>query len=127
MAEVFDRVPDSPEPCFRMSRSDSESLGARAIRLGDAFRKNLSESLSRFEMVKEDRGLGMMTGIEFAPPRKLSLRVLYEAFYRVHPAMFGQVLVMHLFREKGDLQPDLRQQFHGAQGIPGPDSAGILP
>ena len=45
----------------------------------------------------------MMNGIEFRPPQKLSLRVLYEAFRRVHPAMFGQVIVMRMFRDKNIL------------------------
>jgi ornithine--oxo-acid transaminase len=79
---------------------EREDLGGRATRLGDAFRAQLSARLSRFEMVKEIRGLGMMTGIEFRAPRKLSLRVAFEAFSRIHPAMFGQVLVMRLFHDK---------------------------
>lgn len=79
---------------------EGEALGERAIRLGDAFRAQLSERLSRFDMVKDIRGLGMMTGIEFRAPKKLSLRVPFEAFSRIHPAMFGQVLVMRLFNDK---------------------------
>jgi ornithine--oxo-acid transaminase len=31
------------------------------------------------------------------------LRALYEAFHRIHPAMFGQVMVMRMFREKNFL------------------------
>jgi len=40
-----------------------------------------------------------MSGIEFRPPKKLRLRILFEAFAKIHPAMFGQVLVMRLFRD----------------------------
>jgi ornithine--oxo-acid transaminase len=80
---------------------DEEGLGDRAVRLGDAFREDLRSRLGKFGMVKEVRGSGMMTGIEFQPPGKLSLRILYEAFSRIHPAMFGQVLVMRLFHDKG--------------------------
>jgi len=47
--------------------------------------------------------MGLLTGIEFVPPRKLALRALYEAFHQIRPAMFGQVLVMRMFREKGFL------------------------
>lgn len=39
-------------------------------------------------------------GCEFSTPKKLAVRVLYEAFHRVHPAMFGQIIVMRMFREK---------------------------
>jgi ornithine--oxo-acid transaminase len=35
----------------------------------------------------------------FRPPQKLSLRVPFEAFTKIHRAMFGQVLVMRLFRD----------------------------
>jgi ornithine--oxo-acid transaminase len=50
-------------------------------------------------MVKEVRGIGMLSGIEFRAPRKLALRVPFKAFQRIHPAMFGQIIVMRLFRE----------------------------
>jgi ornithine--oxo-acid transaminase len=77
-----------------------EQLGLRALLLGHRFRSRLKEVLAPFEIVKEVRGLGMLSGIEFQAPRKLALRALYEAFHRVHPAMFGQVIVMRMFREK---------------------------
>ena len=50
-------------------------------------------------MVKNVRGVGLMGGIEFTAPRKLSLRIPFEAFLKIHPGMFGQVLVMRLFRD----------------------------
>jgi len=45
----------------------------------------------------------MLSGIEFEPPKKLALRALYETFRKIHPAMFGQVIVMRMFREKNIL------------------------
>ena len=54
-------------------------------------------------MVKAVRGMGLLLGIEFAAPRRLSLRVPFEAFAKIHPAMFGQILVMRLFRDHGIL------------------------
>jgi ornithine--oxo-acid transaminase len=80
-----------------------EQLGLRALILGHRFRSKLKEALAPFEIVKEVRGMGMLSGIEFRPPRKLALRALYEAFHRIHPAMFGQVIVMRMFREKNIL------------------------
>lgn len=74
-------------------------LGERAARSGDYFRRCLAEALSGFEMVKEVRGLGLLSGIEFAPPAALRLRIAFETFRRIHPGMFGQVLVMRLFRD----------------------------
>ena len=82
---------------------ESERLGPRALELGERFRANLRRELAPFEMVKEVRGMGLLSGIEFTAPRKLSLRAPFEAFQRIHPAMFGQVLVMRMFREKNIL------------------------
>jgi ornithine--oxo-acid transaminase len=80
-----------------------EELGPRALQLGESFRAGLRSELAGFDMVKEVRGMGLLNGIEFVPPKKLAFRVLYEAFNKIHPAMFGQIVVMRMFREKGML------------------------
>jgi ornithine--oxo-acid transaminase len=82
---------------------EREQLGTRALDLGESFRTKLRQELSGFDMVKEVRGMGLLNGIEFVPPKKLAFRTLYEAFHAIHPAMFGQILVMRMFREKGIL------------------------
>jgi ornithine--oxo-acid transaminase len=79
------------------------SLGRRAIEAGAELRSRLSEALSEYEMVKEVRGAGMLSGIEFTAPRSLKLRIPFETFLRIHPGMFGQVLVMRLFQDHGIL------------------------
>lgn len=78
---------------------EEERLGERAIEKGEELRTRLREALSGYEMVKEVRGLGMLGGIEFKAPRKLSLRAAFEAFMAIHPGMFGQIVVMRLFRD----------------------------
>lgn len=82
---------------------ETEGLPARATALGLYLRQRLQETLARYEMVKEVRGEGLFCGIEFQPPRQWTLRASYEAFKRIHPGMFGQMLVMNLFRDKGIL------------------------
>jgi ornithine--oxo-acid transaminase len=82
---------------------EREQLGLRALDLGESFRERLRRELASFDMVNEVRGLGLLNGIEFVPPKKLAFRVLYEAFNKIHPAMFGQIVVMRMFREKGIL------------------------
>jgi ornithine--oxo-acid transaminase len=51
-------------------------------------------------MFADVRGLGLLNGVEFRRPTELRLRLLFDAFHRIHPAMFGQVLVMRLFRDQ---------------------------
>jgi ornithine--oxo-acid transaminase len=82
---------------------EREQLGSRATRVGGELRRRLQTELSSYEMVKEIRGMGLLLGIEFTPPRRLSRRLSFEAFSKVHPAMFGQILVMRLFRDHGIL------------------------
>jgi len=77
---------------------EREGLGDRSIVMGEYLRDRLRDALAGYEMVKEVRGEGLLNGIEFVAPRKLTLRVPFEAFMKIHPAMFGQVLVMQLFR-----------------------------
>jgi ornithine--oxo-acid transaminase len=82
---------------------EDEQLGKRALGLGESFRAKLRRELAGFDMVNEVRGMGLLNGIEFVPPKKLAFRTLYEAFNKIHPAMFGQIVVMRMFREKGIL------------------------
>ena len=82
---------------------EREELGSRATRMGGELQRRLTDELSSYEMVKAVRGMGLLLGIEFAVPRRLSLRVPFEAFSKIHPAMFGQILVMRLFRDHGML------------------------
>jgi ornithine--oxo-acid transaminase len=80
---------------------EGEDLGARATRLGATLRERLRTRLAGYSMVKDVRGLGLLSGIEFQAPRELRLKIPYRAFGGIHPAMFGQVLVMRLFRDRG--------------------------
>jgi ornithine--oxo-acid transaminase len=82
---------------------ERDRLGERTYSLGSYLRARLCDALSGYEMVKEVRGKGLLNGIEFAPPSSLRLRVFFEVFAKIHPGMFGQVLVMRLFRDEGIL------------------------
>ncbi len=82
---------------------ENEDLGQRAAVLGEILRSRLTSALGPYEMAPAAKGLGLMCGIEFRAPSRLNLRLPFEAFRRIHPGMFGQVLVMRLFRDHGIL------------------------
>jgi ornithine--oxo-acid transaminase len=82
---------------------EHDSLGERAATLGEELRRQLTDRLATYEMVKAVRGAGLLSGIEFTAPKQLRLRVAFETFRRIHSGMFGQVLVMRLFRDHGIL------------------------
>jgi ornithine--oxo-acid transaminase len=80
-----------------------EDLGRRCHELGDYMRRQLTDALRGFEMVKEVRGAGLLSGIEFTEPRSIRLRLSLQAFRAIHSGLFGQVVVMRLFRDHGIL------------------------
>ena len=82
---------------------ENEELGQRSIEAGNYLQARLTDALRDFEMVKEVRGMGLLMGIEFKAPSSLRLRIPFQAFAAVHPAMFGQIVVMRLFRDSGFL------------------------
>ena len=78
---------------------EQENLGERALVMGEVLRERLRDALAGYEMVREVRGMGMMSGIEFQAPKHLKLRAPFEAFRNVHSGMFGQIVVMRLFND----------------------------
>jgi ornithine--oxo-acid transaminase len=82
---------------------EDEQLGQRAAMAGERLRRLLAERLEKYEMFGEVRGAGLLNAVEFKRPRTLKLRIAFEAFWKIHPALFGQMLVMHLFRDHGIL------------------------
>jgi len=82
---------------------EREDLGDRALAMGELLRHQLDVALSGYEMVREVRGIGMLSGIEFQPPKQIRLRLAFEAFRHIHEGMFGQTIVMRLFRDHGVL------------------------
>jgi ornithine--oxo-acid transaminase len=82
---------------------EDEQLGQRAAIAGEGLRRILAERLAKYEMFGEVRGVGLLNAVEFKQPRTLKLRIAFETFRKIHPALFGQMLVMHLFRDHGIL------------------------
>lgn len=78
---------------------DDEQLGPRTADTGERLRRALVARLAHHEMVEEIRGLGLLNAIMFKPPRSAKLRLLFQGFAGIHPAMFGQILVARLFRD----------------------------
>ena len=94
-------------------------MGQRAEKAGEHLRRALTDRLSKYEMVAEVRGLGLLNGIEFRPPRSHALRIPFLAFAHVHPAMFGQMLVMRLFRDHDILSQICGNNFLVLKAAPG--------
>ena len=82
---------------------EDERLCDRSLRLGETLRAGVRALAGKYEMIGEVRGLGLMNGIEFRSPESMRLRLLDAGFAKVHPGLFGQMLVRSLQREEGIL------------------------
>jgi ornithine--oxo-acid transaminase len=95
-----------------------EKLPERSRRLGEMLRGGVRALAARYEMVGEVRGLGLMNGIEFRPPQSFRLRTLMGGFTRMHPGLFGQMVVRALFREEGILTQMCGNNFQVVKASP---------
>jgi ornithine--oxo-acid transaminase len=82
---------------------EDERLLERSCRLGETLRAGVRSLAAKYEMVGEVRGLGLMNGIEFRPPQSRRLRLLHGGFAKIHPGLFGQMVVRSLFKDEGIL------------------------
>ncbi|MDT3684702.1 MAG: aspartate aminotransferase family protein [Pseudorhodoplanes sp.] len=78
---------------------ESERLVENAARLGERLLKSFRDMATRYELVKDVRGKGLMIGIEFGPPRSLKLRASWSALEAVNKGLFCQLIVIPLFKE----------------------------
>jgi ornithine--oxo-acid transaminase len=76
---------------------DEEGIVDRARQTGLAFEAALAPLVDRYEMLYEVRGKGLMIGLQFGPPESKALRRRFNAFERVRPAIFSQMMVVPLF------------------------------
>ncbi len=80
-----------------------EGLFERSRALGERLREGVRGLAGKYEMLGEVRGLGLMNGIEFRAPESRRLRILHGGFAKLHPGLFGQMVVRSLFKDEGIL------------------------
>lgn len=97
---------------------EDEKLGERSTSLGEFLRAELNSRLSRFEIIREVRGMGLFNAIEFQPPSSTGLKLLYNAFLRAHPGLFGQMIVKTLFEQGKVLSQMAGNDFHSIKSLP---------
>jgi ornithine--oxo-acid transaminase len=76
-----------------------ERLIARAGRLGERLLKSFNELPGRYEFVHAARGKGLMIGIEFGPPKSLSLKASWTLLETANKGLFCQLVTIPLFRD----------------------------
>jgi len=95
-----------------------EGWGERSAVLAADMRERLQKALAPYEMFKTVRGIGMFNGIEWQVPKQFRRKISYETIKHIHPAIFGEILVMQLFREKGILTQICGNDFMVLKVVP---------
>lgn len=76
-----------------------DNMMAEAFVKGEKLLARLQEKLLPFEMIKEVRGKGMMIGVEFCPPKSLTLKTGWMLLEAANKGLFCQLIVIPLFRD----------------------------
>jgi ornithine--oxo-acid transaminase len=76
---------------------EREDLIAHSARMGELLLELTRPLVERYEIVRDVRGLGLMWGIELAPPE--GRRSLWSAIERAQPGVFAQLVTVPLFHD----------------------------
>lgn len=85
-----------------LSVLQDEKFPEEAAEKGKLFLEKMKPFVEKYEMVKEIRGLGMMIGIEFGPPKSMKLKMGWKMLHSAK-GLFGQLIVIPLMRDFGIL------------------------
>ncbi|MCZ6794336.1 MAG: aspartate aminotransferase family protein [Planctomycetota bacterium] len=80
-----------------------ERLVENAARLGERLLDGLRDLQSRYELIRDVRGRGLMIGVEFGRPRSFKLKLGWDLAHKVSDGLFGQAIVMPLLHDHGML------------------------
>jgi acetylornithine/succinyldiaminopimelate/putrescine aminotransferase len=78
---------------------DDEDLVANAASVGAELMASLRAAATRYELITDIRGRGLMIGIEFGRPDSLRLRARYSPLTMARKGLFTQMVVCALFEQ----------------------------
>jgi ornithine--oxo-acid transaminase len=78
---------------------ERDGLVARAERLGALLLELTTPLVSRYEIVRDVRGRGLMWAIELGPPQRAGRRSLFRAVDHLQPGLFAQLITVPLFHD----------------------------
>src|ERR1043165_1679707 len=76
-----------------------ERLVEQAAKRGAELRLALTRMVPGYELLKEVRGMGLMIGIEFGPPKSLKLKASWNLLETANKGLFCQLITVPLFKE----------------------------
>ena len=78
---------------------DEEQLVERAKTRGDNLLRRLGALVSKYELLKEVRGQGLMLALEFGPPKSLRLKTAWTLLEAANKGLFCQTVIIPLFKQ----------------------------
>ncbi len=76
---------------------EDERLIANAAERGESLLRRLSALMTKYEMLADVRGQGLMIALEFGPPKSLALRAAWTLLEKATKGLFCQTVIIPLF------------------------------
>ena len=95
-----------------------EKLVERAASMGQRLLREFSAMSSRYELMYEARGKGLMIAIDFARPQSRALRAEWDLIEKAREGLFGQVITIPLFTEHKILSQVAGPNSHAVKLLP---------
>jgi ornithine--oxo-acid transaminase len=78
---------------------DGEQVIENAAKQGERLMASFRAMMSRYELVKDVRGKGLMIGVEFGAPKSFALKMSWHALETANAGLFCQMITIPLFKE----------------------------
>ena len=78
---------------------ESERLVQEAAQKGERIMKALAAMIPRYELLHNVRGKGLMIGVEFGPPKSLTLKASWNIVETASSGLFCQLIAIPLFKD----------------------------
>ncbi|MEX0777212.1 MAG: aspartate aminotransferase family protein [Phycisphaeraceae bacterium] len=77
----------------------AEKLVENSAAMGALLVQKLSALKSKYEMLKDVRGKGLMVAVEFGPPRSLGLKIGWSLLHKLDASLFPQAVLIPLLTD----------------------------
>ena len=78
---------------------ESEKLIENAARMGELLMERIDSLRAKHSFIKEVRGKGLITAIEFQEPQELKLKMGWKLLHKVDKVLFAQMVVTQMLSE----------------------------
>jgi ornithine--oxo-acid transaminase len=95
-----------------------EKLIETAAKRGAELRLALTRMVPGYELLKEVRGKGLMIGVEFGPPKSLSLKASWNVLESANKGLFVQLITVPLFKDHKILTQVAGHGLHTVKLLP---------